>query len=100
MLAKIIITMKLRSCFISLKAVSVIIQEDGIRKEMELNADMYLHPANLPFFRSEGSIGLVIERKRAAQGYVDGLLWSVITVTINYMSILNSTISKRFLASF
>jgi 3-hydroxyanthranilate 3,4-dioxygenase len=25
--------------------------------------------------RSEGSIGLVIERKRAAQGYVDGLLW-------------------------
>jgi hypothetical protein len=24
----------------------------------------------------------------------------VITVTINYMSILNSTISKRFLASF
>jgi 3-hydroxyanthranilate 3,4-dioxygenase len=42
---------------------------------MELNAgDMYLHPAKFPHspVRSEG-IGLVIERKRAAQGYVDGL---------------------------
>jgi 3-hydroxyanthranilate 3,4-dioxygenase len=59
-------------------SIKVIIQEDGIRKEMELNAgDMYLHPAKVPFspVRSEGSIGLVIERKRAAQGYVDGLLW-------------------------
>jgi 3-hydroxyanthranilate 3,4-dioxygenase len=78
-------------------SIKVIIQEDGIRKEMELNAgDMYLHPAKVPHspVRSEGSIGLVIERKRAAQGYVDGLLVSVITVTINYtMCILNSTIS-------
>lgn len=59
-------------------SIKVIIQEDGIRKEMELNAgDMYLHPAKVPHspVRSEGSIGLVIERNRAAQGYVDGLLW-------------------------
>jgi hypothetical protein len=41
---KTITTMKLKSCFISWKAV-VVIQEDGVRKEMELNAgDMY-HPA-------------------------------------------------------
>jgi 3-hydroxyanthranilate 3,4-dioxygenase len=43
---------------------------------MELNAgDMY-HPAKTPHspVRSEGS-RLVIERKRAGQGFVDGLLW-------------------------
>jgi len=59
-------------------SIKVIIQEDGERKEMVLNAgDMYLHPAKTPHspLRSEGSIGLVIERKRAGQGYTDGLLW-------------------------
>jgi 3-hydroxyanthranilate 3,4-dioxygenase len=57
-------------------SIKVVIQ-DGVRKEMELNAgDMY-HPAKTPHspVRSEGSIGLVIERKRAGQGCVDGLLW-------------------------
>ncbi|MDY0089367.1 MAG: 3-hydroxyanthranilate 3,4-dioxygenase [Flavobacteriaceae bacterium] len=56
----------------------VIIQENGERKEFELNAgDMYLHPAKTPHspVRSEGSIGLVIERKREGKGFTDGLLW-------------------------
>lgn len=59
-------------------SIKVIIQEDGKRKEMELHAgDMYLHPSKTPHspVRSAGSIGLVIERKRAGKGYTDGLLW-------------------------
>nr|WP_314839636.1 3-hydroxyanthranilate 3,4-dioxygenase [uncultured Flavobacterium sp.] len=59
-------------------SIKVIIQEDGERKEMELHpGDMYLNPAKTPHspVRSEGSIGLVIERKRAGQGFTDGLLW-------------------------
>lgn len=59
-------------------SIKVIIQEDGERKEMELHAgDMYLHPANVPHspVRSEGSIGLVIERKRVGKGFTDGLQW-------------------------
>jgi len=59
-------------------SIKVLIQEDGLRKEMELHAgDMYLHSAKIPHspIRSQGSIGLVIERKRAGKGYTDGLLW-------------------------
>lgn len=59
-------------------SIKVIIQEEGKRKEMELHAgDMYLHPAKTPHspVRSAGSIGLVIERKRAGKSYTDGLLW-------------------------
>jgi len=59
-------------------SIKVIVQEDGERKEMELNAgDMYLHPGKVPHspVRSEGSIGLVIERVRAGRGFTDGLLW-------------------------
>ena len=59
-------------------SINVIIQENGERKEMKLNAgDMYLHPANVPHSpsRSAGSIGLVIEHKRAGKGFTDGLLW-------------------------
>lgn len=59
-------------------SIKVIIQEDGERKEMELHpGDMYLNPAKIPHspVRSEGSIGLVIERKRAGKGFTDGLLW-------------------------
>jgi 3-hydroxyanthranilate 3,4-dioxygenase len=58
--------------------IKVNVQENGERKEMELHAgDMYLHPPKTPHspVRSENSIGLVIERKRAGQGYKDGLLW-------------------------
>jgi 3-hydroxyanthranilate 3,4-dioxygenase len=38
---------------------------------------MYLHKTKTPHspVRSEGSIGLVIERKRAGKGFTDGLLW-------------------------
>lgn len=59
-------------------SITVIIQENGERKEMQLNAgDMYLHPAKTPHSpnRSEGSIGLVIERKRLGSDAKDGLLW-------------------------
>jgi len=58
--------------------ITVYIQEDGIKKAMTLHpGDMYLHPAKIPHSpaRSEGSVGLVIERKRAGKGYSDGLLW-------------------------
>jgi 3-hydroxyanthranilate 3,4-dioxygenase len=58
--------------------ITVVIQEDGQRKEMHLGpGDMYLHPAGVPHSpgRSAGSIGLVIERKRAGKGFKDGLLW-------------------------
>jgi len=39
--------------------------------------DMYLHPAKVPHspVRHEGSIGLVIERKRINLDVKDGLLW-------------------------
>lgn len=58
--------------------IKVIIQVDGERQEMELHAgDMYLNSSKIPHspIRSEGSIGLVIERKRAGKGFTDGLLW-------------------------
>lgn len=58
--------------------ITVAIQENGERKEMHLSAgDMFLLPAKVPHspIRSEGSIGLVIERKRAGKGFTDGLLW-------------------------
>jgi 3-hydroxyanthranilate 3,4-dioxygenase len=58
--------------------ITVYIQEDGHKKEMQLSAgDMYLNPAKVPHSpnRSENSIGLVIERKRAGKGFADGLLW-------------------------
>lgn len=56
--------------------ITVYVQEDGQKKEMKLSAgDMYLHPAKIPHSpnRTEGSIGLVIERKRTDGK--DGLLW-------------------------
>ena len=58
--------------------ITVYIQEDGKKKAMKLSAgDMYLHPAKVPHSpaRTEGSVGLVIERKRAGKGFNDGLLW-------------------------
>lgn len=38
---------------------------------------MFLLPAEIPHSpeRIEGSVGLVIERKRAGKGFRDGLLW-------------------------
>jgi 3-hydroxyanthranilate 3,4-dioxygenase len=58
--------------------ITVFIQEDGHKKEMQLSAgDMFLLPAKVPHSpnRTENSIGLVIERKRAGKGFTDGLLW-------------------------
>lgn len=58
--------------------IEVHIQENGEKKTMKLGpGDMYLHPARIPHSpeRHEGSIGLVIERKRDDLGAKDGLLW-------------------------
>jgi 3-hydroxyanthranilate 3,4-dioxygenase len=58
--------------------IEVHIQEDGEKKTMKLSAgDMYLHPAKVPHspVRKEGSVGLVIERKRKHLPIKDGLLW-------------------------
>ncbi len=58
--------------------IKVHIQENGAKKTVELGpGDMYLHPAKVPHSpeRLEGSIGLVIERKRTDLEAKDGLLW-------------------------
>ncbi|WP_108802727.1 3-hydroxyanthranilate 3,4-dioxygenase [Aquimarina sp. Aq107] len=58
--------------------IEVHIQEDGKKETMKLGpGDMYLHPAKVPHspVRHEGSIGLVIERKRVDLEAEDGLLW-------------------------
>ena len=58
--------------------ITVYVQDDGEKKAMTLRAgDMYLHPAKTPHSpnRTEGSIGLVIERKRQGLNAKDGLLW-------------------------
>jgi 3-hydroxyanthranilate 3,4-dioxygenase len=58
--------------------IEIYIQEEGKKETMTLKAgDMYLHPAKIPHSpnRTEGSIGLVIERKRKGLPGKDGLLW-------------------------
>ncbi|MFY0607828.1 MAG: 3-hydroxyanthranilate 3,4-dioxygenase [Cyclobacteriaceae bacterium] len=53
------------------------IQEEGKAVEVPIKADeMFLLPAKVPHspIRSEGSVGLVIERKRT-ESHRDGLLW-------------------------
>lgn len=58
--------------------IEVHIQDEGKKKTMKLGpGDMYLHPAGIPHspVRKEGSIGLVVERKRTAESGKDGLLW-------------------------
>lgn len=58
--------------------IEVHIQENGKKETMKLGpGDMYLHPAKVPHspVRHEGSIGLVIERKRVDLEAEDGLLW-------------------------
>lgn len=57
--------------------INVKIQEDGQAVDIPIRAgDMFLLPARIPHspVRSEGSVGLVIERKRQP-GDTDGLLW-------------------------
>jgi 3-hydroxyanthranilate 3,4-dioxygenase len=58
--------------------INVCIQEDGQPVDIRLGpGDMFLCPAKTPHSpaRTEGSIGLVIERVRAGKGFTDGLLW-------------------------
>ncbi len=58
--------------------ITVYIQENGKKKAMKLKeGDMFLLPPKVPHSpnRTEGSVGLVIERKRAGKGFTDGLLW-------------------------
>ena len=50
--------------------ITVYIQEDGKKKAMKLSeGDMFLLPSKIPHSpsRTEGSVGLVIERKRAGR---------------------------------
>lgn len=58
--------------------INVRIQEDGKPVDIPLGpGDMFLCPAKTPHspVRSEGSIGLVIERVRLGKGFTDGLMW-------------------------
>ncbi len=57
--------------------ITVRIQENGKAVDVAINeGDIFLLPAKIPHnpIRTEGSIGLVIERKRR-EGEKDGLLW-------------------------
>lgn len=59
-------------------AISIAIQTVNGKEVMELNAgDVYLLPARTPHspMRTEGSVGLVVEMKRAGSDSKDGLLW-------------------------
>lgn len=54
------------------------IQQEGKAVDIKLKAgDMFLLPPKVPHSpgRTEGSVGLVIERVRAGKGFTDGLLW-------------------------
>lgn len=58
--------------------ITVRIQEEGQPRDVRLGpGDMFLCPAKTPHspVREEGSLGLVLERKRAGRGFTDGLLW-------------------------
>ncbi len=58
--------------------INVRIQEDGKAVDIPIReGDMFLLPPRTPHspMRSEGSIGLVIERVRKGSDYKDGLLW-------------------------
>ena len=58
--------------------ITVRIQEDGKAKDVPIKeGEMFLLPAKVPHspIRSEGSIGLVIERVRKGTELMDGLMW-------------------------
>jgi 3-hydroxyanthranilate 3,4-dioxygenase len=58
--------------------ITVNVQLDGEKKAIHLGpGDMFLLPPKVPHSpgRTEGSIGLVIERVRVGKGFTDGLLW-------------------------
>ncbi|MGB6036549.1 MAG: 3-hydroxyanthranilate 3,4-dioxygenase [Cryomorphaceae bacterium] len=58
--------------------INVRIQQDGRAVDVPIKAgEMYLLPPRVPHspMRSEGSVGLVIERVRKGTDFQDGLLW-------------------------
>jgi len=58
--------------------ITVRILEDGKPREVHLGpGDLFLCPAKTPHspVREAGSVGLVLERKRAGRGFTDGLMW-------------------------
>jgi 3-hydroxyanthranilate 3,4-dioxygenase len=58
--------------------INVRIQEDGKAVDVPIKAgEMFLLPPRVPHspMRSEGSVGLVVERVRKNTDYKDGLLW-------------------------
>ncbi len=58
--------------------ITVRIQQDGKPVDVEIKeGEMFLLPAKVPHSpgRTEGSIGLVIERVRKGTDYKDGLMW-------------------------
>ena len=58
--------------------INVRIQQDGKAVDIPIKAgEMFLLPAKVPHspIRSEGSVGLVIERVRKGTDYKDGLMW-------------------------
>ncbi len=58
--------------------IEVHIQDEGEKKTMKLGpGDMYLNPPKVPHspVRHEGSVGLVVERKRKGTNLQDGLMW-------------------------
>src|SRR5690606_27647080 len=58
--------------------IKVHVQKNGEKRTFELGpGDMYLNPAKVPHSpeRTQGSIGIVVERKRANKDATDGLLW-------------------------
>ena len=58
--------------------INVRIQEDGKAVDIPINeGEMFLLPAKVPHspMRSEGSVGLVIEKVRKGTNDMDGLLW-------------------------
>jgi len=85
--------------------IEVHIQENGEKKTMSLGpGDMYLHPAYIPHspVRHEGSIGLVIERKRTSPDVEDGLLWFCdnCNTKLHEVRFPLKNIEKDFLAHF
>lgn len=58
--------------------ITVKTQQNGERVDVKMGpGDMFLLPPKVPHspVRTDGSIGLVIERVRVGKGFTDGLLW-------------------------
>jgi 3-hydroxyanthranilate 3,4-dioxygenase len=64
-------------------SIKVVIQEDGVRKEMELNAAICTASRKTPHSPVRSEVQLVIERKRAGQGLSMDYYGFVIIAIIN-----------------